>query len=178
MPSLKRGSDEDLGEAIPGRKKPRGAETESETTSTKQHRVRFASACSVIEVPSRTCLTEEEFSDIYMTDEDQRRIYVEIATTIRGMKESEHSDLEKERILRGLEGVMEREENEAGSSERMKTAISAILDRQMLYDIDESWLSSYYRPYSEEAAALARDRAQRDEQENSALHPRNIVMQR
>jgi hypothetical protein len=181
MPSLKRESESDLEAAIT-RKKPRGLDpepTSNKNKSSNKPGVRFASSCSVHEVPSRACLTEDDFCRLYLTENDQRKIYLDIARTLRDLKGNDsYSEREKEDMLRGLEGVMEREDNEPSNAERMKTAISAILDRQMLYEIDESWLSSYYRPYSEAAAMLARERAQRDEQENRALHPKNIVMQR
>ena len=183
MPSLKRESETDLEDVIT-RKKPRGMGSEpasnnsSGSSCNNKPGVRFANSCTVHEVPSRSSLTEADFSCLYLTENDQRKIYLDIARTLRNLKENDYSDRERLEMSRGLEGVMEREDNEPSNAERMKTAISAILDRQMLYEIDESWLSSYYRPYSEEAAMMARERAQRDEQENPTLHPKNIVMER
>mmetsp|Transcript_25672 Transcript_25672/g.47837 ORF Transcript_25672/g.47837 Transcript_25672/m.47837 type:complete len:196 (-) Transcript_25672:1478-2065(-) len=149
----------------------------SPSSSLVQSRVRFRETRDVIEIPDRACLTEEEFNGMYMTDDDQKRIYLEIARTLQSLKKGNLDEEEAEENMRGLESVVKQRNSDR--SERMKTAISAVLKRQRFHDINETWLSVHYRPLSEEAARLARERAKRDEEENLALyHPKGIEMSR
>jgi hypothetical protein len=158
-------------------------------TRTKQVAVRFSTDSQIFEIPSRACLSQQEMNDVYMSREDQRRIYQEIAEILRAVKsgadfdDSKFStsalspsmiDEEDGEGLRGLESLLE--QRGSGRSERMKTAISVIVLRQR--NIDESWLVQHYRPLSDVSAKLARQRGIRDYENTFSTIPSNIVMSR
>lgn len=136
----------------------------STIVSNEERSVKFSNDSEVHEIEDTSDLSVEEMKAIYMCDDDQKRIYLEIAETIRKVAEA---TVDKKRLIaegiRGLEGILQ--PRKGGRANRMRNAMVAVLDRQLTHDITESWLTNEYRPLLEESKKLARDRALLDEAE-------------
>jgi hypothetical protein len=155
-------------------------DTSSDTVSTPlQKSVTFADESGNQEITPSGHLTEEDRAAMYMSDADQRRIFLDISKTLRRARAIQRDDstnhpettgislMEIDEGIRGLESVIQRKSNR---SVRMRAAIVAVLDRQLTHPIDESWLNGFYRPLVRESKSLARNRAVRDEVEANNLH--------
>jgi hypothetical protein len=144
--------------------------------------VTFADESEIEEV--RADVDEEDRNAMYMSDADQRRIFLDISITVRKAKALGQAMINNKNNpnvipagfkldgIRGLESIIL--PRNSSRSKRMRAAVVAILDRQLTHAIDEPWLSSTYRPLLTESIALARKRAIRDEAEAKkvALAPR------
>jgi hypothetical protein len=124
-------------------------------------------------------LMEEDCAAMYMTDADQRRIFLDISKTIRRARVTQREDcitndpeagtplMEQDEGIRGLESIIQ---HNSTRSKRMRASVVAILDRQLTHRIDESWLNGFYRPLVRESKTLARYRAVCDEVEANNVH--------
>ncbi|KAG7353263.1 hypothetical protein IV203_009312 [Nitzschia inconspicua] len=156
-------------------KKRRVSDVSEKNTKT----VTFADDSEIQEVLHNADVTTEDRKAMFMTDADQKRIFLDISKTIRYAKAFEQNQLNgvnsnpdaastpvKIEGIRGLECMIQ--QRNSGRSKRMRNAVVAVLDRQLTDPIDESWLSTFYRPMLKESEILARKRAIRDEAEARA----------
>ena len=150
------------------------ASTKSKVACTKH--VRFASLSENLEVPDTESLTEQEMNAMHMTQEDQKRTFVEISETLAKAGAALAENLKQRRIgadticdleaagneeIRGLECIVQKRNSNRGK--RMKAAVNAVMKRQAVHGIDEAWIISDYRPLLEESKKLARERGLQDE---------------
>ena len=195
MPSLKRQSTHDKEEeeaavpspTLPVKKRRRREEHQDHdhnrhnnnntNTPTIAKHVRFASHSEVYEInDTGSNLTEQERNALYMSNEDQRRIFLEISETLAAAAAAENdktksnpttdTDTAKNEgmVVRGLECIMQQRNSNRGR--RMKAAVIAVMKRQRFHAIDEAWIIHEYRPLLEESKRLARERGLRDEIES------------
>ena len=141
--------------------------------------VRFDETPETFEVPGRHGLSPQELSSMHMSKADHVRIQMEIVEVVRqyrlrgkGKMWSPH-DLDR---LRGLERVTNHDDAERPS--RLKSAISAVIARQLNGELDEQWLSNVYRPFSAKAQSVALEQAILDRESAFSDAPRIIVMMR
>jgi hypothetical protein len=140
--------------------------------------VRFNYNIQVHEIPNRRCLSEQELNDLYLNKTEQKQIVKEIITTVRDFRlqqDVDGSDSPTHEALRGLEAFTRQD---ADRVQRLRKAISVVLRRQRIAPIDEIWLLTDYRPFSEAATKLAGNRGLRDQELVPSSVPRRIVMAR
>jgi hypothetical protein len=139
--------------------------------------VKFADNHHVLEISTRAGFSRQELNFLYLSKSEHKRIQLEIVDLIREYKLGQKSWGGKEvDHLRGLEPLTNHDD--VGRLRRMKSAVSAVVERQLNGSIDEIWLSKVYRPYSRAAQSLAYRRAQMDSHAAFSDAPRMIIMSR
>lgn len=146
-------------------------------TARSERTVNFAKNDQVLEISTREGFSRQELNFLYMSKSEHKRIQLEIVDLIREYRSRQFSweGEEKER-LRGLESLTNHDDG--GRLLRMKSAVSAVVERQIYGSIDEMWLSKVYRPYSRVAQSWAHQRALMDSRAAFSDAPRAIVMSR
>jgi hypothetical protein len=148
----------------------------SDSTMTSPRHVRFASDSLNHEIADTGRLTEQEMNAMFMTHEDQKRIFIEISQTLAKATASAAKNGKRKRNIcdtiidleasgnegiRGLECIVQKRNSNRGK--RMKAAVNAVMNRQAHHEIDEAWIVNDYRPLLEESKRLARERGLKDE---------------
>ncbi|KAL3904689.1 MAG: hypothetical protein SGARI_004813, partial [Bacillariaceae sp.] len=142
--------------------------TTSNASTTSKH-VHFASHSEVHEINDN--LTEKERCAMYMSNADQKRIFLEISETLAAIDAASENDsrqtssattMDEGMILRGLECIVQ-QKHTSNRGRRMKAAVNAVMKRQRFHEIDEGWIVYEYRPALEESKKLARERGLQDE---------------
>ena len=144
--------------------------------------VRFADHIRVREIPHSSTLSDQERQAYYWSKQDRDRIQKEIVTILRTNIRQNGGIFcyLDEDSLRGLEvfaSIASSSSSTSFSPSLRRQAYRLLLKRQKTVKIiDEDWLRSEYRPFSEAAAEIARARGLRDEEVAPSLAPRLNLM--
>ncbi|KAL3912467.1 MAG: hypothetical protein SGARI_001141 [Bacillariaceae sp.] len=150
-----------------------GTDNESTTAASSPKHHNF-------EISDRDSLTEQEMNAMFVTQEDQKRIFVEISETLakagkavakkrrrNGVATISELEAAGNEGIRGLECIVQKRNSTRGK--RMKAAVNAVMKRQAAHDIDEAWIATAYRPLLVESKKLARERGLKDEVDGSCV---------